>query len=244
MSFATAEAVAQEKWHAVESEHFTLFTDAGPERGREFAAQLERFRRMIRLGIKNAALDPPKPIWVYVFKREDGMAEILPELWDGERKWRPAGVFRQGKDRHFIALRLESGGERALDTIYHEYLHVITALNLGPLPAWLNEGLAEFWETAELRDTVARVGVPSGRHLDLLKGYSPLPIVELLSFDYDSSFFDEERRSSIFYAQSWALVHYLMVDETGRGSRNSTTRSAWSPTAPTLPKRRPDASAI
>jgi hypothetical protein len=49
-------------------------------------------------------------------------------------------------------------------------------------------------------------------HIRLLSKIQFIPLKELLSVTTDSELYNERNRSSLFYAQSWALVHFLVKD--------------------------------
>jgi hypothetical protein len=53
------------------------------------------------------------------------------------------------------------------------------------------------------------------------RGTMPLPV--LLKADHESPEYNEDTRASILYAQSWALVHFLLTEETGNGPRQINT---------------------
>jgi len=40
-----------------------------------------------------------------------------------------------------------------------------------------------------------------------------IPLADLVKVDHKSPLYNESARSSIFYAESWALVHYLLLGE-------------------------------
>jgi tetratricopeptide (TPR) repeat protein len=58
--------------------------------------------------------------------------------------------------------------------------------------------------------------IPS--HLALLNQRRPLSIPELLAVERNSSAYNEGERQSLFYAQSWALVHMLVAGTTNRAA--------------------------
>jgi len=58
--------------------------------------------------------------------------------------------------------------------------------------------------------------IPS--HLDLLTHRRHLPIPELLAVERNSSSYNEGERQSLFYAQSWALVHMLVSGTPNRAA--------------------------
>ncbi len=43
-----------------------------------------------------------------------------------------------------------------------------------------------------------------------------LPLRTLFEVDHKSPHYNEKNKTSIFYAQSWALMHYLIIGKAGR----------------------------
>src|SRR5262249_39306255 len=130
---------------------------------------------------------------------------------------RPAnvsGYFQSGADANFIALNGE------IDTptlIYHEFVHSLTKDTTLRLPAWASEGLAEFYSTfrAGSSGTMVDLGRPIDHHVVLLQQKPLIPLDTLLAVDQRSPYYSEESKQGIFYAQSWALMHYLMAGNGG-----------------------------
>ncbi len=54
------------------------------------------------------------------------------------------------------------------------------------------------------------VGEPSRSNLGILKSNKLLPVASLFNIDAESPYYREESKTSIFYAESWALTHYLI----------------------------------
>jgi hypothetical protein len=61
---------------------------------------------------------------------------------------------------------------------------------------------------------LGRVKVP---YLQLMKQSVHFAMTELLKVSPDSPLYNEDERTSLFYAQSWALVHMLLIGEAERG---------------------------
>ena len=101
----------EETWILVESPHFTVASNAGEKWARPVAAEFERIRAVFLSALANAEEDPYQPIIILAVKGEKSYLELLPEYWETEGP-RPAGVFLQGADKHFMALRLD--GRRGL----------------------------------------------------------------------------------------------------------------------------------
>ena len=81
------------------------------------------------------------------------------------------------------------------------------------VPTWLNEGLAEYYSGYRL-DTGGKgaiVGRPLAHHVLLLRERY-MPLSELIAVDESSPLYNEGSKRSIFYAESWALTHYVMTE--------------------------------
>jgi tetratricopeptide (TPR) repeat protein len=98
-------------------------------------------------------------------------------------------------------------------TIFHEYVHLFVESNLRGLPLSLNEGLAEYFSTFDLTDNgrKATLGRVNKRHLKTLRTREWLPLETLLAADNKAAVYNELQTRDLFYAQSWALAHYLIL---------------------------------
>ncbi len=141
---------------------------------------------------------------------------LLPSEWraEGGRRW--AGLFVDAPSGEALLLRLDLRGDLRFRTVYHEYFHYLARRNVGPLPPWLNEGLADYWATIDVRDEEVLVGRPDYDYLRLLKRSAPLALETLFAAGNESPHYRREETSTLFYAQSWALTHFLQSDERRR----------------------------
>jgi tetratricopeptide (TPR) repeat protein len=208
----------KDRWLELRTDNFIFFSNAGERTTRRVATDLEQLRAVLG-GITNLELSSPVPIFVYVFKH-DGSFEPYKHLYDG-RPAATAGYFNQREHANYIAI---DGGSRmdASGIVYHEYVNYFASTNLPRLPLWFEEGLAELYQTFQVSGSAARVGLPIGRHLFLLKTSPILPLAELFRVDHGSPEYNEADRKGAFYAESWALVHYLLIGNQER--RAETTR--------------------
>jgi hypothetical protein len=85
-------------------------------------------------------------------------------------------------------------------------------LNYQHFPLWLNEGFADFFGCATLSAKDGKLGQPSSSELYVLQQSKLLPLDLLFKVDHQSPYYNEANKTNIFYAESWALVHYLMLD--------------------------------
>jgi len=85
--------------------------------------------------------------------------------------------------------------------------------------------MAEFYSTAEKTKTgmVFGEGIPS--HVDLLRRKQLMPLAELFAVKHGSPAYNEGDQRSIFYAESWALIHlWSRGSVSGRDLKGGFTR--------------------
>ncbi|HWN44331.1 MAG TPA: hypothetical protein VNW71_19055, partial [Thermoanaerobaculia bacterium] len=104
----------------------------------------------------------------------------------------------------------------ARSIVYHEYLHYVLRNNYPGLPLWLHEGMAQLYSTFDTTGAEARIGRPIADHARWLQTNPLLPVSELFALDVHSRDYHEGARRKVFYAQTWALAHYLLVGNPGR----------------------------
>jgi tetratricopeptide (TPR) repeat protein len=222
-------AVAADNWIEVRSPHFTVETNAGEKEARRIADQFEQIRNMFHSAFTTLHVDPPQPILIVAAKNENTLKLFLPEEWEVKGHIHHAGLYQPAQDKDYVVLRLDTEGENPFHTLYHEYTHALLRLNFSNLPLWLNEGLAEFFGNSTLGDKEIKTGTIDPGHLYLLNQNKLIPIETLLEVDHNSPYYNETNRASVFYAESWAVVHFLMLDEEARQKQlMKNFLSAWS----------------
>jgi tetratricopeptide (TPR) repeat protein len=200
-------------WIEVQTPHFTVTSDDGEKTAHRIAEQFEEIRYLYSRSLKkDPRVDPPFPIIIFAMKNEDSLSQIIPEYWAEKGHLHPDGIFEAGQESNFIALRANAEGEFAYQTIYHEYVHLIVNLNSQNLPTWLNEGFAEFYSSAKILGNTGEFGDPSTWQLDILAHEKWLPLDVLFKVDHKSPYYNEADKANVFYAESWALVDFLILD--------------------------------
>ncbi len=215
MVLATPVPAAAQTWLRVESPHFTFVGDARERDIRRVAEQLERFRGVMLATLTRQSDVSPVPTVVVVFASDRSFRPYQP-TFEG-RRVEVAGYFLNREDINYLAIN-GSLGYGAIQTVFHEYTHFVMSTLYGRLPTWLNEGLAEYYEALEERDggkTVILGRAPSV-HIDPLTNVSLIPLAQLLAVDQSSPLYNEGSRRGVFYAQSWALTHYLLLGSEAR----------------------------
>ena len=206
----------KESWAEVRSPNFTVISNSGEKEARRIADQFEQFREVFHNSLPQLRLDLGKPLIIFAVKNEDSLKLLLPGYWELKGRAHPAGLYAPGEERHFVAVRTNTEGENPYEVVYHEYTHAIMNMNFRDLPIWLGEGLAEFYGNSQIRDKDIEIGKIPAYHLEALQQNRLIPIETLLMADAHSPYYNEANRVSVFYAESWAIVHYLMMDPDAR----------------------------
>ena len=196
-------APAEEKWHEASSENFVLMTNASPERAESIVLTLEKFRAALGQLLPDLRRWTSGRTRVYGFRDRDSLEPFLPPPSPSGAK--VAGYFRRAASENVIVLDLTGGTPAFERVLFHEYLHQVLSLSGRDLPLWYEEGLSEFYAGARLDENEAEIGVADPRHRALLSRLSLMPLEELLSVE------EAGGSDALFQAQSWALVHYLLV---------------------------------
>ncbi|MEK7723006.1 MAG: tetratricopeptide repeat protein [Acidobacteriota bacterium] len=210
--FCSFSVSAKDEWLRVNSKNFHLVGNASEKDIRKVATKLEQFRETLRILLKTANFDSAIPTNVLVFKSDSSYKPFKPKRADGKIDEFVAGYFMPGKDVNYITL--STGGEDAetFGTIFHEYVHFMVEMNFGKsdIPAWFNEGLAEYYQTFAIeKDQAAKLGMFQQGHIDLLSQSKLMPLDTLFNISNYQLHQQGSHSRSIFYAQSWALIHYL-----------------------------------
>jgi len=201
-----------ENWIEVRSPHFVVATTANEKQARRIADQFERMRSLFHALFPNLKIDPSSPIIVIAVKDDKDFRTLEPQEYLAKGSLRLGGLFLRAADKNYVLLHLEAEGEHPYATVYHEYTHLLMS-KAEWMPLWLNEGLAEFYQNTDIDETDARLGQPSVEDIRFLRQSSLLPLRTLFAVDFTSPYYHEENKGSIFYAESWALSHYLLVKD-------------------------------
>ena len=211
------------KWVEVHSAHFSVLTDAGDKRGREVALRMEQMRAVFGLLIMKDKLKMPVPITVIALKSDKQYGMVAPA-----KQSMAAGFYVPGSDRVYIVLNLfEADPWRS---VAHPLAHYLLNYNYPPAQGWFDEGLAEYFGSIQIGRQVEIGGdaeLAPEWHEDIFDELrrdpntpqsltqlvsSPvwLSMVDLFTMKHDGSGAREGTHNTLYYAQSWMVVHYLV----------------------------------
>ena len=211
------------KWIEVHSAHFSVLTDAGDKRGREVALRMEQMRTVFGLLLLRDKLKMPVPITVIALKSDKQYGMVAPA-----KQAMAAGFYVPGPDRVYIVLNLFEA--EPWRSVAHPLAHYLLNYNYPPAQGWFDEGLAEYFGSIQIGKQVEIGGDPELApewHEDAFDeirrdpktpqsltqlASSPvwLSMVDLFTMKHDGSGTREGTHSTLYYAQSWMVVHYLI----------------------------------
>ena len=211
------------KWIEVHTAHFSVLTDAGDKRGREVALRMEQMRAVFGQLLLKDKLKMPVPITVIALKSDKQYGMVAPA-----KQSTAGGFYVPGSDRVYIVLNLfEADPWRA---VAHPLAHYLLNYNYPPAQGWFDEGLAEYFGSIQIGKQVDIGGDPELApewHEDIFDELrrdpnapqsltqlvsSPvwLSMVDLFTMKHDGSGTREGTHNTLYYAQSWMVVHFLL----------------------------------
>jgi tetratricopeptide (TPR) repeat protein len=189
----------EQPWARITTSHFDIISSSGDRRTRELARDLETLAAALA-GMRPAATPTPHTR-VFVFARR---REVQPyfDLLMHREKADVSGAFVAQTNSATMFID-DSRGRMSDRTPYHELVHYLMGNASQRAPLWVEEGLAEYYSSAEVHGGIIRVGVPIREHIERLKRGNLTPVAEL--------FTTTDSIEQTFYAESWAIVDWMIT---------------------------------
>ncbi len=203
---AAATVPSGEGWKELESENFIVFSNLDDAATQEIGLDLERLRAVLEEIFPNAEFESPLDTLIYVFRDRDSFE---PYALPGGQ----SGYFAPHKHANFAAV-VGSNPSETLPVVYRQYLHDVINNNVPQVPLWFKHGLAEIFSTFQADDAMAQVALAPASADGLgLAGAGRMPVAELLAVEKLPT---DGAGMAAFVQGSWALIHYLLVDDEAR----------------------------
>ncbi len=194
-----------QKWVEVRSPHFVVDTDAGDKRGREVAFHFEQMRATFGQLLSKLTVNVPVPLQIVAFRKGNELSRFAP-VFNG-RAVEVSGFFQSSTDRDYIGLDVSLEGR--WEAVFHEYGHLLLNGNYPETQPWFDEGFAEYFSTINVTSRGIEIGKPPIGTMEILQQSRWMPIADLFKVRHDAKVYNEGDRRSVFYAQSWLMMHYL-----------------------------------
>lgn len=199
-----------EKWRHLKSPNFELYSRNPEAASRELLHDLELLRAMFFDTFKLAERRRLE-VTIYFFRKETDFRAYLKELYGTKHDF--TGLYMPAVDRAVIMLCLGENAETTRQLIYHEYVHHMFQVAEQHPPTWLNEGIADLYSTVRPKAGNLEFGHPALGRLWLLQTQKLMSLEQLFAVDQNSPVIRQGEHTGLFYAQSWALLHYLYFGE-------------------------------
>lgn len=211
------------KWIEVHTAHFSVLTDGGEKRGREVALRMEQMRSVFGELLMKDKLKMSVPVTVIAFKSDRQYGDISPA-----KQSTAGGFYVPGYDRIYIVLNLFE--DQPWRSIAHALGHYFVNYNYPPAQGWFDEGMAEYFGAVQIGKEVNIGGDPELApewHEDIFDtmrrdpnvpqsltqlASSPvwISMTDLFTMKHDGSGLREGSHNTLYYAQSWMVMHYLL----------------------------------
>ncbi len=196
---------SDKRWFEIRSAHFRVVTDLSAKRGVDVARRCEQMRAAFGLLMNRATTRDPSPLLIFALNGQQEVDEFAGDTHSGKH----AGLFLPGTDETFILV--DASGD-PWHAVYHEYAHELLNANTGTtVQTWFDEGFAEYFSTLESSSKGTRLGQVPVSELQFLRQNGKLiRLSELTAIRQESQTYSRNGQAqSMFYAESWLLVHYL-----------------------------------
>jgi tetratricopeptide (TPR) repeat protein len=221
---------AEPQWQEYRSAHFTVVTDAGEKKGRELVLRFEQMRAVFAQLLSRKKVIMPVPLTIFALKDDKRFFQMAP-LHNGQPIGVP-GFFLPGEDHQFIVLNAFE--EEPWRAVAHDFAHLMLNFNYPPTQGWFDEGFAEYFSSILLDNKQVEMGsdpelasaysedlmgnqteirTPPKSLTELLSSWVWLSLPDLLTMKHNTWKYQEGTHRTLFYAQSWMTMHYLLHKE-------------------------------
>lgn len=219
-ALASSASAQTDTWLEIRTPHFVVISNSNEKRARHVSRQFERMRTVFSKVFPEANLNTASPIVVLAVEDKRNLKALEPAIYLHQGQVNIAGLFLRTPEKNYILVNENAEGLHPFAPIYHEYTHFVLSSTGEWMPVWLSEGWAEFYQNTEIVDNEVRIGKVDAYTLEFLQRNPLLPLATILTVDLHSPYYHEDDKGSMFYAESWALTHYLK----GKDVRENTHR--------------------
>jgi hypothetical protein len=198
-------ASAAEDWVYARTANFEVLSSTSEREAEALVGRLELFRE----NFIDVLPGPPfhqTRITLVLFNRDKSFGPYRP-LIDGREQPHLKCIVHAHADEVVIGLCADGSIRERSAILYHNYVSLLSRWRGYNLPPWLDAGLSAFYETIEIEEASVTVGRRHKGHVELLNGSPWIMLPEMLAVNRDSPEYSRVR----FHAQSWALVHFLLM---------------------------------
>jgi len=200
-------------WIRVNSSHFSVVTDADEKHGHDVAVRFEQMRAVFGQLLSRSRINMSEPIDIIALRNDEEYSKVVPTR---SGPGIASGFFIPGEDRDYFVLNLSK--DESWRSISGDLSLFFLNYNYPPTQPWFDEGFAEYFSSLRV-DKQVQIGADPASFTELLNSSPWLTIPDLFGKAYESISDAEKSRHTLFYAESWIVMHYLLaqnkLSETG-----------------------------
>lgn len=200
------------RWRHLRSPHFELYSQNKDGESREVLHNLEILRAIFFESLKlreRLHVD----VTVYYFREKKDFQAYLPDAFRNSTSLVGFHLFRG--DRAVIVMGPADDEDSAQTTIFHEYVHHLFRITEQDPPLWYNEGTADVLAGMKVNRKKVQIGTPLVDRALYLRQETLIPLEQLFSAEHSPKLYVDEIHTGVFYAESWALLHFLRFGDSG-----------------------------
>lgn len=204
---------------ALRTAHYEIICEDGPQMAQLIGQYMEQLFAAYAQRIGRVAKPPrnmPR-LKVYIASTSDSFAKLV-----GEGLGNSAGLYDSGRQR--IVARNDGPLDRTLRVLRHEGCHQFINQYINPrMPIWIDEGLAVFFEEADLCGNSLQFGAVPTARVELLRKaladdnlHSMQEILGMDNEQWIAALRSDVQRSRLLYCEVWSIVHLLVLADDGK----------------------------
>ena len=193
-------------WIRVNSSHFSVVTDADEKHGHDVVVRFEQMRSVFAQLLARTRVNMSEPIDIIALRSDEEYSKVVP-IRQGQGI--ASGFFIPGEDRDYFVLNLSK--DESWRALSREFAQVFLNYNYPPTQPWFDEGFAEYFSSLRVENKQAQIGSDPESFAELLNTSPWLAIPDLFAMRPDVSAGQTSSRHTMFYAQSWIVMHYLLA---------------------------------
>ena len=190
-------------WVRLDGGTATVYSNAGGKSARESLRQILA-TELVFESLHRPLPERRPPLRIYLFRTGREFRQFRDEEYS-------KGFYQSGPD--FDAISLIAGDASSMRAARHEAIHRACHRTLGPLPDWLEEGLAEVYSTIVIEKDRAVAGRAIESHMARLRAGDRLSSQRVLELARNLASATSGEEVNLYYAQCWAAVHLLRFGE-------------------------------
>ncbi|HEX9932599.1 MAG TPA: hypothetical protein VGB08_07115 [Allosphingosinicella sp.] len=205
MLWLGAAAPARAAWLRAESDNFIVYSEGGENRLRQQVRVLEDYAALLRRLSGAAAAASPSKLSVYLVSGTGDLRRVSARIGSN------VGGFYAARPTGIAAFVDTAADFDSNEVLFHEYAHHFMMQHYDhAYPPWYVEGFAEYMMTARFTERHVEFAQASPMRASWLGNTAEwLPMERVL---FESGGIESDQGRARYYAQSWALTHYLMRD--------------------------------